>query len=155
MMYNTILFDLDGTLTDPAEGITNSVVYALKHWNIEIADKSSLNCFIGPPLYESFSKYFNFSENEAQKAVEVYREYFSVKGLYENKVYDGIEEVLFLLKSAGKKLAVATSKPEHFAVKILKHFSLEKYFDVIAGATMDGTRINKDDVIDLPLNSFR
>lgn len=154
MMYNTILFDLDGTLTDPAEGITNSVAYALKHWNIEIADKSTLNCFIGPPLYESFSKYFNFSENEAQKAVEVYREYFSVKGLYENKVYDGIEEVLFLLKSAGKKLAVATSKPEHFAVKILKHFSLEKYFDVIAGATMDGTRINKDDVIDYAIKQL-
>lgn len=154
MMYNTILFDLDGTLTDPAEGITNSVTYALKHWNIEIADKSSLNCFIGPPLYESFSKYFNFSENEAQKAVEVYREYFSVKGLYENKVYDGIEEVLSLLKSAGKKLAVATSKPEHFAVKILKHFSLEKYFDVIAGATMDGSRINKADVIRYALNEL-
>lgn len=154
MMYNTILFDLDGTLTDPAEGITNSVAYALKHWNIEVSDKSTLNCFIGPPLYESFSKYFNFSENEAQKAVEVYREYFSVKGLYENKVYDGIEEVLSLLKSAGKKLAVATSKPEHFAVKILKHFSLEKYFDVIAGATMDGSRINKADVIRYALNEL-
>jgi len=154
MMYNTILFDLDGTLTDPAEGITNSVAYALKRWNIEIADKSLLNCFIGPPLYESFSKYFNFSENEAQKAVEVYREYFSVKGLYENAVYDGVDEMLSKLRSAGKILAVASSKPEKFVLKILEHFSLSQYFDVIAGATMDGSRINKADVIRYALNEL-
>lgn len=154
MMYNTILFDLDGTLTDPAEGITNSVAYALKHWNIEIADKSTLNCFIGPPLYESFSKYFNFSENEAKKAVEVYREYFSVKGLYENSVYCGVAEMLAKLKSAGKILAVASSKPEKFVLKILEHFSLTQYFDVIAGATMDGSRINKADVIRYALDKL-
>ena len=154
MMYNIILFDLDGTLTDPAEGITNSVVYALKHWNIEIADKSTLNCFIGPPLYESFSKYFNFSENEAKKAVEVYREYFSVKGLYENSVYFGVEEMLAKLKSSGIVLAVASSKPEKFVLKILEHFSLTQYFDVIAGATMDGSRINKADVIRYALDKL-
>ena len=146
-MYRHILFDLDGTLTDPFEGITNSVVHALKRYNIEVTDKRELRSFIGPPLVESFMKYFNFTEADAKNAVEVYREHFGTKGLFENAVYDGVEEMLTKLKERGKKLVIATSKPEVFTFRILKHFDLEKYFDFIAGATLDISRAKKADVI--------
>lgn len=146
-MYQTILFDLDGTLTDPGLGITNSVMYALKKWGIEVTDRSSLYRFIGPPLQDSFMQYYGFSREDAEKSVGYYREYFREKGLYENEVYPGAEEMLAALKASGKKLAVATSKPEEFAVRILKHFHLDGYFDVIAGATMDSSRSKKADVI--------
>ena len=146
-MYQYIFFDLDGTLTDPGIGITNSVAYALKKWNIEAADRSELYCFIGPPLVDSFMKYYGFSEEDANRAVEYYREYFSVKGLYENTIFDGTAKLLADLKAAGKKIVLATSKPQHFAEIILKHFDIDQYFDVVAGATMDGTRSKKTDVI--------
>ena len=147
MMYQTILFDLDGTLTDPGLGITNSVMYALKKWGIEVTDRSSLYRFIGPPLQASFMQYYGFSQEDAEKSVAYYREYFREKGLYENEVYPGAEKLLAELKAAGKKIALATSKPEEFAVRILKHFQLDGYFDVIAGATMDSSRSKKADVI--------
>ncbi len=146
-MYQTILFDLDGTLTDPGLGITNSVMYALKKWGIDVADRESLYRFIGPPLQDSFIQYYGFSKEDAEKSVAYYREYFREKGLYENEVYPGADQMLSDLKAAGKKLAVATSKPEAFAIKILKHFQLDGYFDVIAGATMDSSRSKKADVI--------
>lgn len=146
-MYDTILFDLDGTLTDPGLGITNSVMHALKKWGIEVNDRSSLYRFIGPPLQDSFMQYYEFSKEDAEKAVIGYREYFREKGLYENEVYPGAEKLLSELKAAGKKIALATSKPEEFAIKILKHFQLDGYFDVIAGATMDSSRSKKADVI--------
>ncbi len=147
-MYHTILFDLDGTLTDPGEGITNSVAYALKHYGIEVEDRKSLYPFIGPPLHESFMRYFGMSEETALEAVEVYREYFSVKGLLENRPYDGIEELLRSLRDAGKRLIVATSKPEGFSVRILEHFGLAKYFDLICGALMHPPKgYGKADVI--------
>lgn len=139
-----VLFDLDGTLTDPFEGITNSVVYALKKFKIEVKDRRTLIPFIGPPLYESFEKFFGVNGDEA---VGYFREYFSTEGLYENKVYDGIEEVLKTLKKLGKKLIVATSKPEVFSVRILKRFSLFEYFDFVCGATLNQERVKKADVI--------
>ena len=146
-MYDYLLFDLDGTLTDPAEGITNSVIYALKKWGIEVGDRSELYCFIGPPLSASFKKYYGFSEDDALKCLEYYREYFRDKGIFENKVYVGIPELLEKLKKSGKILILATSKPEIFAKRILDHFDLTKYFDFVAGASMDESRNKKADVI--------
>lgn len=154
-MYQYIFFDLDGTLTDPGIGITNSVAYALKKWNIEVSDRSELYCFIGPPLVDSFMKYYGFSEEDANRAVEYYREYFSEKGLYENTIFDGTAKLLADLKAAGKKIVLATSKPQHFAEIILKHFHIDQYFDVVAGATMDGTRSKKMDVIFYALDQCR
>ena len=146
-MYEYVLFDLDGTLTDPGLGITNSVAYALKRWNIEVQDRKALYRFIGPPLQDSFQEYYGFSAEDAMRAVDVYREYFREKGLFENEVYPGVEEMLKALKAQGKTLIVATSKPEVFAIRILKHFQLDGYFTVIAGATMDSSRSRKGDVI--------
>ncbi len=146
-MYNNVLFDLDGTLTDPGKGITNSVAYALSKYGIEIEDRTKLYKFIGPPLTESFQKFYGFSAEESEKCVEYYREYFKPKGIFENEIYEGIEEMLIELKSKGKKVYLATSKPEIFAKQILDHFGIAKYFDFVGGATLDGTRSKKADVI--------
>lgn len=145
--YDYLLFDLDGTLTDPALGITNSVMHALKKWGIEVKDRSELYSFIGPPLSASFKKYYGFTDPDALKCVEYYREYFRDKGIFENKVYGGIENLLCELKNAGKTIILATSKPEIFAKRILDHFDLAKYFDFVAGASMDESRNKKADVI--------
>lgn len=150
-MYQTILFDLDGTLTNSELGVTNSVAYALTKCGIEVQDKKDLTVFIGPPLRDSFERFYGFSEEESLKAVGYYREYFSEKGLYENEVYPEIPKLLTSLKQAGKQLIVATSKPEKFSVQILKHFGLYDYFDFVAGATMDGSRSRKSDVIQYAL----
>ncbi len=152
-MYNTILFDLDGTLTDPGVGITNSVAYALKKWGIKVADRTTLYPFIGPPLVDSFQRFFGFSTEQSEQAVVYYREYFREKGMFENEVYEGVEEMLRTLKAAGKRLVIATSKPEEFAVKILEHFGLARYFEYIVGATMDSSRSKKGDVIAYALKS--
>lgn len=152
-MYQTILFDLDGTLTDPGFGITNSVMYALKKFNIEVEDRSSLYKFIGPPLRESYAKYYHFSDEEITRAVAYYREYFSVKGIYENELYEGIAEMLEQIKDSGRKVVLATSKPEEFAAEILRYFHIDHYFDFVAGSTMDGTRVRKADVIAHALES--
>lgn len=150
-MYQTILFDLDGTLTNSELGVTNSVAYALAKYGIEVPDKKDLTVFIGPPLQDSFERFYGFSKEESLKAVGYYREYFSEKGLYENEVYPEIPELLASLKQAGKQLIVATSKPEKFSVQILKHFGLYDYFDFVVGATMDGSRSRKSDVIQYAL----
>ena len=142
-----IFFDLDGTLTDSAQGIKNSVRYALSKYGITESNQQTLNAFIGPPLYDSFVKYYGFDDKTANEAVAFYREYFSEKGLYENEVYAGVEEMLTQLKARGKTLVIATSKPEKFTFRILRHFDLEKYFHFIAGATMDISRAHKADVI--------
>ncbi len=147
MSYSYLLFDLDGTLTDPGEGITNSVAYALEKWGIEVSDKSQLYPFIGPPLSASFKKYYGFSEEDALKSVEYYREYFRDRGIFENNVYDGVADLLSSLRERSKKIILATSKPEEFARIILDHFDLTKYFDLIAGASMDESRNKKADVI--------
>ncbi|MDT9543052.1 HAD family hydrolase [Streptococcus mutans] len=152
-MYQTILFDLDGTLTNPDLGITNSLAYALEKFNIEVTDKKELYRFIGPPLQDSFENFYHFSKEDSLKAVDFYRDYFRHKGLYENEVYQGIPDLLERLKAQGKKLLVATSKPERFARQILKHFELFDYFDLVAGASMDGSRRLKGDVIAHDLTS--
>lgn len=146
-MYQYILFDLDGTLTNSELGITKSVQHALKKFGIEVEDRTVLRPFIGPPLGESFQVYYEMSKEESERAIEYYRERFSVIGLYENEVYEGVEKMLQDLKESGKKLILATSKPEKFTMLILEHFDLLKYFDFVAGATMDGSRGEKADVI--------
>lgn len=151
---NTILFDLDGTLTDPALGITNAVSYALKHYGIE-EEYQNLLRFIGPPLVDSFMDYYGFDQEKAQEAVGYYREYFSEKGLFENVVYEGMDQFLAALKNEGYILAVATSKPETFAEKILEHFHLSHYFTKICGATMDSSRSKKGDVIAYALDQLK
>ena len=151
-MYEIILFDLDGTLTDPKIGITSSVQYALQKMGIKEEDPDVLIPFIGPPLLASFKELYHMSDQEAVQAIGYYRERFSVTGLYENKVYAGMGELLASLKSQGKKLIVATSKPTEFSVKILEHFGLKQYFAAIVGSNLDGTRTEKSDVIEFALS---
>ena len=152
-MYQTVLFDLDGTLTDPGLGITNSVMYALDKFHIKVEDRATLYKFIGPPLKESYKKYYHLSDDEIDRAVAYYREYFSKKGMYENELYDGIVKVLKQIKDSGRKVVLATSKPEEFAVEILRYFEIDRYFDFTACATMDGTRGSKADVISYALEA--
>lgn len=147
MQYRYVFFDLDGTLTDPALGITNAVMYALRHFGIEVADRRELYPFIGPPLKESFEKFYDMSSADAEEALRVYRVYFSDKGLYENTVYDGIPELLDALCKAGSKAVLATSKPLVFAERILEHFDLKKYFAFLSGSELNGARVEKADVI--------
>ncbi len=147
-MAEYILFDLDGTLTDPGEGITNSVAYALEKYGIKVEDKSTLNTFIGPPLHESFQKYFGFSILQSFDAVTKYREYYHDRGIFENCVYDGIPELLCALKKAGKTVIMATSKPTVFAKRIAEHYGFIEYFDIIVGSELDGSRVNKAEVIE-------
>ena len=128
-------------------GITRSVQHALKAYGIIEEDLTRLIPFIGPPLKDSFVKFYDFSEEQAKEAIYKYREYFAVGGLFENRVYEGIPELLGQLRAAGKKLYVATSKPEEFARQILEHFHLDSYFDYIGGASMDEVRVKKGDVI--------
>lgn len=147
MQKRYILFDLDGTLTDSREGIVNSIVHALDHYGIQVEDRDSLRPFLGPPLAESFQRYFDFSAEQALEAVGYYREYFAVKGLFENRVYEGVEELVKNLQNRGYKLFLATSKPEVFAKQIMDHFGLSSYFTFIGGATLDESRLKKADVI--------
>lgn len=144
--YSTVLFDLDGTLTDSAPGIINSVLYALDKFGMS-ADPAELRGFLGPPLDYSFSHFFGFSPEQTENAIKYYREYFSVTGLFENEPYEGVEAMLTGLRASGKKILLATSKPETFAKRILERFELAQYFDLICGATMDTSRSRKADVI--------
>lgn len=153
MRIETVLFDLDGTLTDSGPGIINSVQYALKQYGMEVEDLSSLRCFIGPPLHEQFQRFCGFTEGESKRAVDRYREYYSVTGLFENEVYEGIPELLEALKKEGIQVAMATSKPEKFAIQIADHFKLTPYFDFIGGSLMDGQRTKKSEVIEYVLKS--
>lgn len=146
-MYQYIFFDLDGTLTDPREGITKSVQYALRHMGIEENDLTKLEPFIGPPLLESFLEFYDFTEAEARKAVEYYREYFSEKGVFQNKLFEGAAELLASLKAHGRVIAIASSKPEVFVRMILTHFEVAHYFDYICGGSMDESRLKKEEVI--------
>lgn len=153
-MKQIVLFDLDGTLTDPGVGITNSFIYALDKFGICVEDRRELYQFIGPPLWNSFVDSYGFTEKQADKAVEYYREYYREKGIFENLIYDGIESTLQTLKDRGCILVVATSKPELFAVQILEHFKLRQYFDVIAGSDFENVRNTKTKVIDYALNKL-
>jgi len=151
-MYEVILFDLDGTLTDSQLGITKSVQYALAKFGIDEPDLEKLTPFVGPPLTHSFQEFYNFSDAEAKEGVAYYREYFTQKGMYENQVYPGIPEMLRELKNQGKRLMVATSKPIFFAEQILAHFSLDRFFFAAAGSNLDGTRMEKAEVIEFALS---
>ena len=146
-MYDIILFDLDGTLTDPKPGITKSVQYALQKMGIVEEDLEKLTTFIGPPLVTSFKEFYNMSHDEANQALQYYREYFSTVGLYENAVYDGMKQLLIQLRSQGKTLFVATSKPTTFSIQILEHFGMSHFFKEVIGSELDGTRSEKDEVI--------
>lgn len=154
MEYKYILFDLDGTLTESGPGIMNSVSYALEKMGITVENKEELKKFIGPPLTDSMMQYYGMSEAEAEQGVVYYREYYREKGIFENSVYSGIPEALGRLKDAGKVLAISTSKPEVFAVKIAKHYFLDSFFDIICGATLDGSRVKKADVIRYTLGAL-
>lgn len=152
--YSTVFFDLDGTLVDSGEGVRNSVEYALKKFGIEVENKDSLSCFIGPPLTVSFKTFYGFDDENADRGVAYYREYYKDKGIFEGYVYDGIEETLRRLKDAGKRVMVATSKPEEYAKRVLEKFGIAKYFDFIAGATMDEkTRANKIEIMQYAFDS--
>ena len=147
MSWKYLLFDLDGTLTDSSEGILNCVIYALEAAGIEVPDREKLLQFVGPPLIEGFQDIIGMDHAAAVQATVKYRERYGVIGLFENKPYDGIALALSRLKSQGKVIALATSKPESYAVRILQHFNLMKYFDVAVGASMDESRNNKTAVI--------
>ena len=146
-MITYLLFDLDGTLTNPQEGITKCVQHALRAFGIEEPDLEKLIPFIGPPLIQSFMEFYNMSEEDARKAVAVYRERFSTVGLFENFPYPGIADMLAELKAQGKILAVASSKPTIYVRRILEKFELAPYFDVVEGSNLDGTRVDKKEVI--------
>ena len=145
-MYRYILFDLDGTLTDPKEGITKCVQYALRYFGIE-ADIEDLVDFIGPPLLESFQKYYHLDDEQGHMALKKYRERFSNIGIFENGVYPGIAELLSTLKAQGRGIALATSKPGVYAKRILERYELLPYFDVVVGSELDGRRTDKGEVI--------
>jgi len=143
--YTHILFDLDGTLTDPQEGIINSIQFALNRYGIKREDHELLH-FIGPPLHKSFQEIF-VTEEKAFEAVAVYREYYSEKGKFENLLYNGISELLEHLTKNNKTLFVATSKPTVFAEEILHHFNIHHHFKTVIGSNLDGTRTEKKDII--------
>ena len=146
-MYDYLFFDLDGTLTDPAEGITNSFKNAFTEMGMEIPAYETLLSFIGPPLPVTFGEILGLPKEKVDEAIKKYREYFSVKGLFENKVYPGIPQLLGNLKKAGKKLVVATSKPEEYSVRIIEKFGLAEYFENVCGSSMDETRGSKAEII--------
>ena len=151
--YGHIFFDFDGTLMDTSQGIYESFDYALKTFGLEPLEHSQYDKMIGPPLVHSFKTYFGFDDAKARLGMVRYREYYTPIGMYHLKVYDGIPELLKRLYESGKKLYVATSKPERFAVELLEKYSLEKYFTVIAGADIDETRVTKVQVIEYALKA--
>ena len=153
-MADIVLFDLDGTLTNPWEGITRCVQYGMEAAGHYEPDREKLTPFIGPPLMDMFMGEYGFTKEQAELAVDKYRERFREKGMYENKIYEGIEELLKALKASGKRLGVATSKPEVFAVPILEYFHIDSYFEHIVGSELSGERVRKGDVIKEALRRF-
>jgi phosphoglycolate phosphatase len=155
MKYVNVLFDLDGTLTDPYLGMSNSIKYALNKFNIIEEDADKLKLFIGPPLEKSFPEHYNFSDNDIKTAIKYYREYFSEKGIYENKLYAGIVDVLKELNIRNKNCVMATSKPQIFAEKIARYFDIHTYFKYIKGSSLDGTLSEKGDIIKCILENYK
>ncbi|MEZ3464213.1 MAG: HAD hydrolase-like protein [Lachnospiraceae bacterium] len=153
-MFDYILFDLDGTLTDPKLGITRSVQYALRALGIEEPSLDKLEPFIGPPLADSFREFYGLEEKQVVTAVAKYRERFSDQGIYENEIYPGTVRMLASLRAGGKKLAIASSKPTPFVERILDHFEIRAYFDYIIGSNMDGTRGKKEEVVEEALRQM-
>lgn len=151
--YNYLLFDLDGTITNSETGITRCVEYALNYFGIQVSDLHDLLPFIGPPLLDSFKEFYNFTDEQAVIATEKYRERYKDKGIYENELYPGIEELLAQAGQQGKTVILATSKPEIFARRILDYFELSSYFSFVAGSGLDGSLHTKTDVINYILQS--
>lgn len=145
--HTYILFDLDGTLTDPYEGITKSVQYSLRPFGIE-AKQEELTKFIGPPMRDSYRDYYGLNPEQTQAAIAKYRERFQEVGLYENELYDGICEMLQALKNDGRILAVASSKPQVFVERILDYFHITEPFTCICGSYLDGRRTEKVEVVE-------
>ncbi len=150
--WNVILWDLDGTLTDPKLGITKSVQYALSHLGIQETNLEKLTAFIGPPLIESFSRFYDMDSATARRAVDLYREYFAKSGIFENEVVDGIPDLLAHLSQGGKTMYIATSKPTVFAIQIVHHFRMDRYFQDVIGSNLDHTRTEKHEVIQYVLS---
>ncbi|MCI8972253.1 MAG: HAD family hydrolase [Lachnospiraceae bacterium] len=153
-MFEYILFDLDGTLTDPKLGITSSVQYALRALGIEEPSLDRLEPFIGPPLADSFREFYGLEGERLATAIDKYRERFATQGIFENEIYPGIPQMLADLKAKGKKLAIASSKPTLFVEQILEHFEIGKYFDHVVGSNMDGTRGTKEEVVEETLRQM-
>ena len=147
MHYQNVLFDLDGTLTDPREGITRSIQYGLSKMGIDEPDVRTLEHFIGPPLLQAFMATYGFDEAKAWEAMGYYRERFAVTGLYENEVFEGVTPLLEELVAQGRQLFIATSKPHIYAREIARHFDFARHFKVIYGSELDGTRTNKVELI--------
>lgn len=145
---NYVLFDLDGTLSDPGEGIINSLLQALKHFDIQ-GDPQILRSFIGPPLVDSFKEHFGFDEEQTAEAIRLYREYFHEDGLFKNVIYPGIPELLHDLTKKGKTLAIATTKPTVYALQVLEYFKIDQYFqkELVVGSFLDGRRTDKSELI--------
>ena len=147
--FDTLLFDLDGTLTDSTEGIVRCLEYALERMGFDIPDDT--NKFLGPPLYRSFAEFCGMNEEQVNEAVRIFRERYSTVGLFENRVYEGVPEMLKRLRDGGKRIMVATSKPEVYAVRIFDRFGLSQFFEIVGGANINGTRNDKDEVIEYVL----
>ncbi|MFN8713383.1 MAG: HAD family hydrolase [Bacteroidota bacterium] len=152
---NSVLFDLDGTLTDPKVGIVNSILFALDQLMIVENNVQELDAFIGPPLRDSFAGRYNLSHERADLAVQYYREYYAERGIFENNIYDGVHELLEYLTGNNFRLFVATSKPTVFAQKVLEHFELTNYFSGIAGSNLDNTRSDKTEIIAHVLSEYK
>lgn len=155
LKQNVILFDLDGTLTDSAEGVIRSVQHMQEKMGFKVWETADLKFIVGPPLMKTFTEDFAMDRETAEKAVVVFRERYTSIGMYENKVYDGVEEMLAALKAKGKRMGVATSKKEELAVEILEHFGIAKYFDVIGGDQREIGRDTKAKVIDHVLETLQ
>ncbi len=145
--YDYLLFDLDGTITDSFDSVANCFIYALSFFGVKVEDRAELIAAMGPPLKDSFTKLYGLNEADSQKAVEKYRERYTTYNTLENKLYDGIKDVLYSLKDLGYRLVLATSKPEEYAVKILKYFNIYDCFYDVCGASFDKSRSEKYDVI--------
>lgn len=146
MDKKVILFDLDGTITDSGDGIINCSELALRHYGLPVPSREEMRVFVGPPLHDTFQK-FGVPAEECDNAVEVFRSRYTTVGIFENTPYPGIRELLEALTANGNRLFIATSKPEEMANRVLEHFDLAKYFELVCGATMDRSRVEKSDVI--------
>ena len=153
-MRNYIFLDLDGTVTDPAMGITNSVMHALRKYGMEVPPREELYSFIGPPLQASFQEFCGFDDEEGKRAVEYYREYYRDNGIFENILYPGMKELLAELSARGKHLVLVTSKPHVFAKRILSYFEIAPYFEAVYGSELDGTHVEKEELIAYTLSDL-
>ncbi len=152
--FSLLLFDLDGTITDSQRGITRSVQYALQQLGIPAPDPAAFRPFIGPPLFDSFRKLPGFDDARAIQAIHLYREYYTATGIFENELYPGIPELLSRLHGDGRTLALATTKPTVYAERILAHFNLTDCFAHVTGSNMDGSRVDKDELVRDVLAAF-